>query len=482
MKNKTEIPAAEAAHAAKQASFALAAAPGKARSSALLAVAAALRAKANMVFKANEIDMRQAEKEGLAAPALKRLKFDAHKLEDVCAGLEQLAAMEDPIGREQLRTELADGLVLSRVSCPIGVIGVIFESRPDALIQIGGLCLKSGNAVLLKGGREAMRTNEALFDILRDASVATGMPDGWCGLLTTREDVSVMLKMDEDIDLIIYSTITPDEVVPTCAAVLRRRLGLVNAAAFDMNAACSGFIYGLTIAETMMSASAPGAAGAAGRNPIHRALVVGGERLTRIVDWNDRNTCVLFGDGAGAAVVEWDERKPGILAWYIKNDDDDSNALTCPSAYDAPQPFTPEGIDADALQQADPGTAPIDAELDVTERVAAGAPRQALYMNGQKVFKFATSVMPAAIEEVLRRANLTIDDVQFIVPHQANLRIIKYAAKRMVSIAHRGNSSSACIPMTLCDAYESGNIHPGDKVVLVGFGGGFTSGAVLYEA
>ena len=203
MKNKTEIPAAEAAHAAKQASFALAAAPGKARSSALLAVAAALHAKANMVFKANEIDMRQAEKEGLAAPALKRLKFDAHKLEDVCAGLEQLAAMEDPIGREQLRTELADGLVLSRVSCPIGVIGVIFESRPDALVQIGGLCLKSGNAVLLKGGREAMRTNEALFDILRDASVATGMPDGWCGLLTTREDVSVMLKMDEDIDLII---------------------------------------------------------------------------------------------------------------------------------------------------------------------------------------------------------------------------------------------------------------------------------------
>ena len=194
MKNKTEIPAAEAAHAAKQASFALAAAPGKARSSALLAVAAALHAKANMVFKANEIDMRQAEKEGLAAPALKRLKFDAHKLEDVCAGLEQLAAMEDPIGREQLRTELADGLVLSRVSCPIGVIGVIFESRPDALIQIGGLCLKSGNAVLLKGGREAMHTNEALFDILRDASVATGMPDGWCGLLTTREDVSVMLK------------------------------------------------------------------------------------------------------------------------------------------------------------------------------------------------------------------------------------------------------------------------------------------------
>ena len=201
--SKREMLAADVAHAAKQASFALAASPSKTRNSALLAVAAALRAKANQVFKANEMDMRQAEQEGLAAPALKRLKFDAHKLNDVCAGLEQLAAMDDPIGQEQLRTELADGLVLSRISCPIGVIGVIFESRPDALIQIGGLCLKSGNAVLLKGGREAMHTNEALFDILSDASVATGLPDGWCGLLTTREDVSVMLKMDEDIDLII---------------------------------------------------------------------------------------------------------------------------------------------------------------------------------------------------------------------------------------------------------------------------------------
>lgn len=294
----------------------------------------------------------------------------------------------------------------------------------------------------------------------------------------------------KEIDLVIYSTITPDEVVPTCAAVLRRRLGLCNAAALDMNAACSGFIYGLTIAETMMAATAPGSAGAAGRNPVRRALVVGSERLTRIVDWKDRNTCVLFGDGAGAAVVEWSEEKPGILSWYIRNDDDDTNALTCPSTFDAPQPFTHDGIDVAAFELPDEGDAAIAAELEETERIAAGAPRQALYMHGQKVFKFATSAMPAAIEEVLRRANLTIDDVQFIVPHQANERIIRYAAKRMglpierfqISIAHRGNSSSACIPMTLSDAYESGNIHSGDKVVLVGFGGGFTSGAILYEA
>ena len=247
----------------------------------------------------------------------------------------------------------------------------------------------------------------------------------------------------EDIDLIIYSTITPDEVVPTCAAMLRRRLGLVNAAAYDMNAACTGFIYGLTIAESMMAASAPGAVGAAGRNPIRRALVVGGERLTRVVDWTDRNTCVLFGDGAGAAVVEWDERKPGILSWYIKNDDDHTNALTCPACFDAPQPFTPEGVDPNALQQADPSIALIDAELDTTERIAAGAPRQVLHMHGQKVFKFATSAMPAAIEEVLRRANLTIDDVQFIVPasgepahHQVCRKTHGPAARALPGVHH----------------------------------------------
>ena len=294
----------------------------------------------------------------------------------------------------------------------------------------------------------------------------------------------------EDIDLVVFSTVTPDALLPTGAATIRRRLGLVNAAAFDMNAACTGFIYGLTVAESMMAAAAPGTPGATGRNPIRRALVIGSERLSRIVDWNDRNTCVLFGDGAGAAVVEWDETKPGILSWYIRNDDDFDNALTCMNAFDTPQPFTEAGVDPTALDAPDPSFETIHSEYEQTERIAAGAPHQVLHMHGQKVFKFATKAMPDAVEEVLRRAGLGIDDVKLIVPHQANERIIKYAAKRMklplerfqMSIAHRGNSSSACVPMTLCDAYEEGRIQPGDKVVLVGFGGGFTSGAVLFEA
>lgn len=202
MSGKTES-TLMSAQAAKQASFLLAASAGEARNHALKAVADALEANRAAIFAANALDMQAAEAEGLAAPALKRLRFDEGKLADVCAGLRALAQMDDPIGHEQMRTELADGLVLSRVACPIGVIGVIFESRPDALVQIAGLCLKSGNAVLLKGGREAMHSNQALFATMKAASEAAGMPEGWAGLLTTREEVGAMLAMDEYIDLII---------------------------------------------------------------------------------------------------------------------------------------------------------------------------------------------------------------------------------------------------------------------------------------
>ncbi|MDO5376698.1 MAG: glutamate-5-semialdehyde dehydrogenase [Clostridia bacterium] len=191
------------AQQAREASFALAASSAQARSGALLAAAKELEARREAIFAANALDLEAAREEGLSAPALKRLRFDEGKLADVCRGLRALAAMEDPIGRVQLRTELADGLVLTRVSCPIGVVGVIFESRPDALVQIAGLCLKSGNAVLLKGGREAAHSNAALFDALAAAGEAAGLPRGWAGLLTTREDVGEMLALDREIDLII---------------------------------------------------------------------------------------------------------------------------------------------------------------------------------------------------------------------------------------------------------------------------------------
>ena len=193
----------EIARAAKQASFALAASKAELRNRALEAVADALKNSREAIFAANAKDLEAAKQDGIAAPVLKRLKFDEAKLSDVCEGLRALAKMDDPIGHEQLKTELADGLVLSRVACPIGVVGVIFEARPDALVQIAGLCLKSGNSVLLKGGREAMHSNQILFDVMKAASEAAGIPEGWAGLLTTREEVGAMLAMDEYIDLII---------------------------------------------------------------------------------------------------------------------------------------------------------------------------------------------------------------------------------------------------------------------------------------
>ncbi len=191
------------AQAAKQASIPLAATAHETRAAALLAITDALRADAALIFAANALDIEQAKADALEAPLLKRLRFDAAKLDEVLGGLTALAALPDPIGATQRATELSPGLTLYRVTCPIGVIGVIFESRPDALVQIASLCLKSGNAVLLKGGREALHTNRALFAALTGAAHAVGIPEGWAGLLETREDVAQMLRQDALIDLII---------------------------------------------------------------------------------------------------------------------------------------------------------------------------------------------------------------------------------------------------------------------------------------
>ena len=173
----------EMAANSREAAWTLAASSLETRNAALLRMAEVLENHQADIFAANAADIHQAEADGLAAPLLGRLKFREEKLRAVTDGLRALADLPDPIGATTMTHEITPGLKMYRVTCPIGVIGVIFESRPDALVQIASLALKSGNAVLLKGGREAMRTNEALFDILRDASVATGMPDGWCGLL-----------------------------------------------------------------------------------------------------------------------------------------------------------------------------------------------------------------------------------------------------------------------------------------------------------
>ncbi len=188
---------------AKAASLRLAAVGTDVKNQALERIAHALAAEKKAIVAENLADITAAEKDHLAPPLLKRLKFDDAKLSEAIEGLKSLAALPDPVGVTLSAMELDQGLELFKVTCPIGVIGIVFESRPDALIQISSLCLKSGNAVLLKGGREAARTNRILADIISRASIAAGLPTGWLNLLEDRSEVTAMLAMDDAIDLII---------------------------------------------------------------------------------------------------------------------------------------------------------------------------------------------------------------------------------------------------------------------------------------
>lgn len=193
----------EIATLARNAFYTISVASTETRNKALLNIAAVLETKREIIFKANEMDLEQARRENLATPLLHRLQFSPEKMNQVINSLRSLAEVADPIGETTLARELSEELVLYRVSCPIGVIGVIFESRPDALVQIASLCLKSGNAVLLKGGREALNTNRCLYELIKTGAAEAGIPGNFIQLLETREEVSSMLKEDALIDLII---------------------------------------------------------------------------------------------------------------------------------------------------------------------------------------------------------------------------------------------------------------------------------------
>lgn len=188
---------------ARKASIRLASVQGRVKNQALADIARMLRRKKDVISRANRADIKRAGQENCAGPLLKRLRFTEDKIEEACRGLESLIQLDDPVGVTLSATELDDGLDLYKVSCPIGVIGVVFESRPDALVQISCLCLKSGNAVLLKGGSEAGATNRVLADIIARAGEKAGIPKGWLGLLETRAHVRDILRLDDDIDLLI---------------------------------------------------------------------------------------------------------------------------------------------------------------------------------------------------------------------------------------------------------------------------------------
>ena len=181
----------------------MAATPVEQRNDALARIKNALLAHADDIFAANKLDLEAAERDGVAPAVVKRLRFDEHKLSDVAAGIDGLIGLPDPVGRTLLKRELDEGLVLERVSCPIGVIGVIFEARPDALVQISTLCLKSGNCAILKGGSETMRTNKALFEVIYQAALEAGLPDACLFQAEAREEISELLGCYGLVDLLM---------------------------------------------------------------------------------------------------------------------------------------------------------------------------------------------------------------------------------------------------------------------------------------
>ena len=193
----------EMANNARQSFYDLSVSSLEKRNHSLILMAEILEQDSAEIFSSNEKDLFDAEAQGLSAPLLQRLKFDRAKLAQVQEGLRSLSSLPDPIGQTVFCHEITEGLKLYRVTCPIGVLGIIFESRPDALIQISSLAVKSGNAALLKGGREALRTNQALIRSVRHALRKADLPEDACQLMETREDVAAMLREDELIDLII---------------------------------------------------------------------------------------------------------------------------------------------------------------------------------------------------------------------------------------------------------------------------------------
>lgn len=252
----------------------------------------------------------------------------------------------------------------------------------------------------------------------------------------------------EDIDLLIIGTVTPDFRVPATACLVQERLGLVNAAAFDIAAACTGFISGMTIASQFIATGAR-----------KNALVLGAEKLTSITNWNDRGTCILFGDAAGAAVITGDDSGHGLLASFLQSDGRYSRLLWQEVGGTA-NPYTP------------------DFTFDGRDK---------LFMNGSEVFKVAVREMANAAEKVVCEAGVNPDDISLIVPHQANIRIIEALAKRLkvgmdrvyLNIEKYGNTSAASVPLALDEANREGRLKPGDLVLMVAFGGGLIWGSAL---
>jgi 3-oxoacyl-[acyl-carrier-protein] synthase-3 len=251
----------------------------------------------------------------------------------------------------------------------------------------------------------------------------------------------------DDIDLIILGSTTPEEACPNTASLIKNKLGATKAAAFDLNSACTSWFYGLNSATDMIKAGS-----------INKALVIGSERISLAMDWQKRESCFLFGDGAGAVVIEASDQESGLLAGKMSCVPDSRECLRLPNWGLSPAHWT--------------------GDLHVS-----------LDFDGQEIFKSAVKGMSDAINDVLEKQGLTADDIDLFVPHQANVRIIQTLAKRLnfpmekvvVAIHEYGNTSAASIPLALCDALEEGRVKPGMVILTATFGAGLTCGAGIIK-
>lgn len=256
-----------------------------------------------------------------------------------------------------------------------------------------------------------------------------------------------------DLDLIIVATVTPDMFFPSTACIVQKKIGAKNAVCFDISAACSGFLFALQTARHFLNGG-----------PRKTALVIGAEKLSALINWKDRNTCVLFGDGAGAVVLragEKDGKSHRVLSSVMGSDGNLADLLRVPGGGTA-MPVTPENV---------------------------GSRPNTIHMEGRETFKHAVTRMSQACEEALAQASLTKEDVSLVIPHQANARIITAIADRLgvphektfINVDKYGNTSAATIPVALDEAQRSGRIKKGDVLLLVAFGGGFTWASAVVE-
>jgi len=274
-------------------------------------------------------------------------------------------------------------------------------------------------------------------------------PDEYTSVLASRAGRVALERaglVPEAVDTLIVATCTPDRPFPATACTVQANLGIPRASAFDLVAACSGFVYGLTVATALVKSGMS-----------QHLLLIAADVFTHLIDWQDRSTCVLFGDGAGAVTLQASSERRGLLSTNI-------------GAWG----------EGEALMAVDAG----GTRLPVTPELLA-ARRQYVSMNGREIFRHAVRGMVESAERAVAEAGLQLDEIALVVPHQANLRIIEAVAKRLglplerffVNLDRYGNTSAASVPIALYEAVEQGRIAAGDYILLTAFGGGLTWGS-----